>query len=879
MLKLAGIQLFLQRAFRFSGMCTLLFALHSNIYAEAPLIIQSNKSDYSLGAYLSYIEDARGELSIEDVLTLRELGDGRVQAHYEDLVNLGVSDSAFWFFATLHFHDDSTSNKEWFLEIGYPLLRSLDLYVFSDGKLLSHQKIPLSHDNNGAEVRGHQQRHFLFDLNSQSHHELKLVLRVESFARMFVPMELRRADVLVRNSQWIEYSLGFYFGLMVVMVLYQGVIYLVIRDRSYLYYVAYIVSVITFFLVLSGLGQQYFWFYSPYLNERLPLTSAHLAMAFSLKFALAFLSLEKISRKLSFMVNALAWLFVAAALVALVYPFEMTIFSAFTSLLFAFVLLFVILYARTQGSKEANILLLSFSVLMISILVFVASLLAWIPVNDFTINSIYFGTAIQVLLLSLALANQINNERKERYLALIREHQAVQNLHRLEEESLERAMLDPLTGLPNRAALELFSDNLYNQSADKANGLVVCLIYLQGYQEINHTLGFRSSDLLLERVAKRINRLAGEFEDCLAIKSTANQKYYAMRIDSLSFAVFFTFKESKEKYLGEIQHLLGLLNRPIEIHDMFLDIQARAGVAFAPEHSTNIFTLLRFAQAAVETKNDATATLALYSSIVSQLAARRLKLVSGLRRAILADELSLVFQAQLDIRAKKIVGMEALCRWQHPEYGNIEPSEFVLLAEKTGLIDDLSTWVIKESLESLAWFYQRSLKLRLSINISAKNLSNHDFVKNLQSQIEFFNLPMKAITLEITETSLMQDPENAIHILNEVHKKGIAVAIDDFGSGYSSLAYIKQLPISELKIDRSFVSQIDSFHSDRVITKSTIAMAHEMGARVCAEGVENASCLKILAQFDCDIAQGFHIAKPLSKEEFVVWMDESQIMT
>jgi EAL domain-containing protein (putative c-di-GMP-specific phosphodiesterase class I)/GGDEF domain-containing protein len=404
------------------------------------------------------------------------------------------------------------------------------------------------------------------------------------------------------------------------------------------------------------------------------------------------------------------------------------------------------------------------------------------------------------------------------------------------------------------------------------------LIYLQGYQEINHTLGFRSSDLLLERVAKRINRLAADFEDCLAFKLQGDQNYYAIRVDSLSFAVFFTLKDNKEKYLKDIQHLLELLNRPIELHDMFLDIQARAGVAFAPEHSTNIFTLLRFAQAAVETKVDASITVALYSSMVSQLAARRLKLISGLRRAIHAGELSLVFQAQLDIRERKIVGIEALCRWQHPEYGNVEPSEFVLLAEKTGLIDDLSAWVITEALESLAWFYQRSLKLRLSINISAKNLSNQDFIKNLQSQIESYNLPMKAITLEITETSLMQDPENAIHILNEIHKKGIAVAIDDFGSGYSSLAYIKQLPISELKIDRSFVSQIDSFHSDRVITKSTIVMAHEMGARVCAEGVENASCLKILAQFDCDIAQGFHIAKPLSKEDFVVWMDESQLI-
>jgi len=158
-------------------------------------------------------------------------------------------------------------------------------------------------------------------------------------------------------------------------------------------------------------------------------------------------------------------------------------------------------------------------------------------------------------------------------------------------------------------------------------------------------------------------------------------------------------------------------------------------------------------------------------------------------------------------------------------------------------------------------------------------LTEENFSKRLIAKLDACNLSPNVLTLEVTETSLMQNPEIDIRVLRELHEFGVFIAIDDFGSGYSSLAYIKQLPLSELKIDKSFISQIDSIHSDRVITKSTIILAHEMGARVCAEGVESASCLKILDQFECDLAQGFHIAKPLTKENLLVWIDESQFMT
>lgn len=859
---------------------TLLFTVLSS--ADVPLRISAlaneqklTEQGYLLGPYLSYLEDVEGVYTLEQVRSMWLESDKRIQPHYDDVLSLGLSESVYWLFVRLEFEDFAEGETgKWFLELANSLIKSSDLFLFHEDQLLVHQRV-----NDSPELHSQSNhRNFIFDVSNYNFKKIDLILRVDSHALITLPLTLWKAEALAKNNRTLEYWLGFYFGLMAVMALYNLAIYFVIRDRSYLYYVGYILSAIVFFLTISGMGRQYIPGDVSYWNERIPLISAVFAFAFILKFASAFVSLAKNSRAFNYGVNTLVGVLITIALLSIQYPFEVLIPLFFSTPFIAAVLFYIALFSRNKGSHEANILIVSFSVLLLSIFIFVLSISGLVPHSKVTDLSLYFGSAIQVVLLSLGLANQINIERRKRYQALIRENQAVQNMRNLEERSLEKAMLDPLTQLPNRAALEKLGKSFLQFKDGKRGALALAFVYLDSYQEINHTLGFRSSDLLLEKVANRLNRMAGEFADCMPLQISGTSSHFVTKLDGASFVLLFRLNQEKQKYVDDVEHMLALLNRPVAVHDMMLEVNARVGMSFAPEHSTNIFTLVRFAQAAVEANQEKSKLVTVYSSVVSQQAARKLKLINDLRTAIQNNHLFMVFQPQLDIREHKIVSLEALIRWQHPEFGVVGPNEFVALAEKTGLIDEMTEWVIEHALESLQWLLGKGLKLRLAINISAKNLLQEDFSTKLLKKLEARALSPNSLTLEVTETSLMQNPEIAIRVLRELHELGVVIAIDDFGSGYSSLAYIKQLPLSELKIDKSFISQIDSLHSDRVITKSTIILAHEMGARVCAEGVESASCLKILNQFECDLAQGFHIAKPLNREDLLVWIDESQFM-
>lgn len=852
-------------------------------YADVPLHVSVLPSEqksgieqgYEFGPYLSYLEDEKGSYSLAQVMQMWQENDQRIQPHYDDVLSLGLSESIYWLFIHLEFEGLAQGeNSQWFLELANPLIKSSDLYILHEDKTLAHQIVG---DGINVDQRANH-RNFIFDVSNYGYSKVDLILRVDSHALISLPLTLWKAEALAKNNRALEYWLGFYFGLMAVMALYNLAIYFVIRDRSYLYYVGYIVSAILFFLVLSGSGRQYMLGDVSYWNERLPLIAAISGIGFILKFASAFVHLKKHSHLFNYFVNVLIVLLVILATITLYYPFDVLIPFVICMPFTAFFLLYIAVYSKRKGSHEATILLASLSFLIVSVFIFLSSMFGFFPSSLMGDVSIYFGSAIQVLLLSLGLANQINIERRKRYEALIRENQAVQNMRLLEERSLEKAMQDPLTLLPNRLALEQCGKNILQFKEGKRGSLVLAFIYLEAYQEINHTLGFRSSDLLLEKVANRLNRIAGEFSDCIPIPVSGVNRHFVAKLDGASFVLLFRLNQEKQKYLDAIEHILALLNRPVPVHDMMLEVNARAGLSFSPEHSTHIFTLVRFAQAAVEANEEKSKHVTIYSSVVSQQAARKLKLINDLRGAIQNDALFIVFQPQLDIREHKVVSLEALLRWQHPEFGEVGPSEFVALAEKAGLINEMTDWVITHALDNLQWLLEKGLKLRLAINISAKNLSQEDFSSNLMRNLADRHLDPSILTLELTETSLMQNPETAIGVLRGLHESGVHIAIDDFGSGYSSLAYIKQLPLSELKIDKSFVSQIDSVHSDRVITKSTIILAHEMGARVCAEGVESASCLKILSQFECDLAQGFHIAKPLTRENLLIWIDESQFM-
>jgi EAL domain-containing protein (putative c-di-GMP-specific phosphodiesterase class I) len=263
--------------------------------------------------------------------------------------------------------------------------------------------------------------------------------------------------------------------------------------------------------------------------------------------------------------------------------------------------------------------------------------------------------------------------------------------------------------------------------------------------------------------------------------------------------------------------------------------------------------------------------VSLYTSEADPFQRRRLSLAGGMRQAIRSGQLVLHYQPKIDLHGGAVVAAEALMRWQHPEHGLLAPGSFIGLAERTGLIRGLTRWLLRAGLEQCAEWRTRGLELGLSVNLSARNLLEDDLPDELESLLEKLQVEPSKLTLEITESAILQDPERAMGTLARLAELGVDVAIDDFGTGYSSLTHLRLFPVRELKIDKAFVINMTSNENDEVIVRSTIDLAHNLGLKATAEGVENEQARDRLLAMGCDMAQGFFLARPMPVEELVQW--------
>ena len=253
---------------------------------------------------------------------------------------------------------------------------------------------------------------------------------------------------------------------------------------------------------------------------------------------------------------------------------------------------------------------------------------------------------------------------------------------------------------------------------------------------------------------------------------------------------------------------------------------------------------------------------------------RHLTLSGELKRAIEENQLTLYFQPKVDVATRDVTGVETLLRWQHPEHGFVPPDEFIMLAERTGLIGKLTEWVLESAIAQCGRWRQAGLALDVSINLSVRNLQDGELPRLVAALLRKYSVPAASLVLEITESAIMADPECARTVIDSLHDLGLKLSIDDFGTGYSSLGYLKRLPVHEIKIDKSFVIDMLESDSDRVIVKSTVDLAHNLGLSVVAEGVENNETLDALQGLGTDIAQGYFISKPLPHSEFEAWLAE-----
>ena len=424
----------------------------------------------------------------------------------------------------------------------------------------------------------------------------------------------------------------------------------------------------------------------------------------------------------------------------------------------------------------------------------------------------------------------------------------------LEQKAAFDATHDSLTGLPNRT---LFLDRLKQatSAAKRDNHILgVLILDIDRFKEVNDTLGHYSGDILLKQLGLRLSGAIRE-SDTLS------------RIGGDEFAIILPKLSKRNDAETVARKIIKTVSSAFSIDKLSLEIQISIGLALYPDHGKEADTLMQKADVAMYAAKQRSAEFVLYSSDFEKNSPRKLTLMGELRRAIHEDELILHYQPKIDSRTRKLHSVEALVRWQHPIYGMMPPDEFIPLAERTGLIDNLTVWVLRNALKQCSAWHQQEFRTSVAVNLSSVCLLNPDFPETLIGLLSSFNFPTQSLIMEITETSFIADPERALAILNRIHMLGVRLSIDDFGTGYSSLAYLKKLPVSELKIDRSFITDMIVNSSDETIVNATIQLGHNLGLKVVAEGVESRQVFDRLMSLGCDYQQGYFICRPVPAEE------------
>lgn len=419
---------------------------------------------------------------------------------------------------------------------------------------------------------------------------------------------------------------------------------------------------------------------------------------------------------------------------------------------------------------------------------------------------------------------------------------------------------DPLTGLPNRVQFRMRLDEAMQKSRHTGSACTVLMLDMDRFKHVNDILGHRFGDRLLQAVADR-----------LRVQALPHPQAMLARLSGDEFALLLPRTQAQDAF-PIAQSILRTFETPITLDEHTVDLSAGIGIASAPAHGDDPDLLLGRAEIAMYAAKQQQAGAIIYHPGLDSSSDESLTLLSELRQAVDTGQLRLFLQPKIDLRTGEVIGAEALVRWAHPTRGMVPPMRFIPFAEQTGFIRMITLWVIEQVAAFGAQLDQKGLTLKLAVNLSTRDLMDPELPNKISQLIDRHHLTPARLVLEITESAIMDDPQRALQTLERLHALGVKLSIDDFGTGYSSLAYLKRLPVDELKIDQSFVKHMETDLDDAKIVRSTIDLAHNLGLSVVAEGVETAKAWKLLAGLNCDEAQGYFIAKPMPSDELIEWL-------
>jgi len=425
-----------------------------------------------------------------------------------------------------------------------------------------------------------------------------------------------------------------------------------------------------------------------------------------------------------------------------------------------------------------------------------------------------------------------------------------------EERLRHEALHDPLTGLLNRSGGEAALAAQLADAVRRDVPLGLLRIDLERFSEVNDALGSGIGDRALVEVGRRV-----------AAAGAA-----AARLGSDDFVVALP-GSGPGVAVERARRLAREIARDIPLDRLRVRVQAEVGVVVAPVHGEEAAVLLRRADLALRRAKADRVGVALYSEGEDERHLRRIALVQALPRAVEEGQLHLLYQPKVDVRTREVERVEALLRWRHPTLGEVAPDEFVPIAEHTGRIREITRWVLDAVLRQARAWNDRGIHLGIAVNVSALDLGALDLPATLERLLARRGVPAAALTLELTETALMRDPERSLAVLQQVKACGVRLALDDFGTGHSSLAQLKRIPADELKIDKAFVTRLKDGSEDAILVRAVIDLGHRLGLRVVAEGLEDLEGWRLLSRWGCDVVQGYLVSRPLEPAVLTAWLE------
>jgi diguanylate cyclase (GGDEF)-like protein/PAS domain S-box-containing protein len=431
------------------------------------------------------------------------------------------------------------------------------------------------------------------------------------------------------------------------------------------------------------------------------------------------------------------------------------------------------------------------------------------------------------------------------------------------EELLEyQALHDSLTGLPNRTVLRDRLNQAIKLASRNGTSVALLLMDLDRFKEINDTFGHHAGDILLQQLKPRL-------EETLRASDTV------ARLGGDEFAIVLP-DTGPDGAISIAQKILAAIEEPVTLEDCAVNVGASIGIALYPQHGKEVSALLRRADVAMYHAKQSGLGHTVYDPQKDRYTASRLSLIGDLRRAVQNNEFVLHYQPKVHLGTGNVVGVEALVRWQHPQHGFMSPNDFIPMAEHRGLIQPISLWVLGAALQQVRKWKEMGIEISVAVNLSTKNLQDPNLVLTITRLLRKWGVRPTSLVIEITESAVMADPDRAIATLTTLRDMGVRISIDDFGTGYSSLAYLKKMPVHQVKIDKSFVRDIAENREDSAIARSVVDLGHNLGMQVVAEGVESQAGYDLLAGMGCDAAQGFHISKPIPAHELTAWLNDRE---